>query len=57
MAVIALYVERRRIMATLKYQKNVAARILKCGKSRVWLNPSRINDVSEAITAFEGEIG
>ena len=37
----------------LKSQKNIAARILKCGKSRVWLDPSRINDISEAITAAD----
>lgn len=32
-------------------QKNIAARILKCGKTRVWLDPERMNDVDEAITA------
>ncbi len=34
----------------LKSQKNIAAKILKCGKSRVWLDPARINDISDAIT-------
>lgn len=37
----------------LKSQKNVAARILKCGQTRVWFDPSRINDISEAITAAD----
>ena len=36
---------------TLKTQKTIAARLLKCGKSRVWLDPERIHDIEEAITA------
>lgn len=32
-------------------QKKTAARILKCGKSRVWFDPSRPGDIDEAITA------
>ncbi len=28
----------------------MAAKIMKCGKSRVWMNPSRIADIAEAIT-------
>ena len=35
----------------LSSQKKVAARILKCGKSRVWFNPARIGDIKDAITA------
>lgn len=35
----------------LKSQKRMAARIIGCGVSRVWINPARIADVSEAITA------
>lgn len=34
----------------LKYQKRMAASILKCGLSRVWINPNRIEDVADAIT-------
>ena len=37
----------------LRSQKNIAARIMKCGKTRVWLDPSRANDISEAITAAD----
>ena len=37
----------------LRSQKNIAARIMKCGKSRIWMDTSRINDVSEAITAAD----
>lgn len=37
----------------LKSQKTIASRILKCGKSRVWLDPSRSADISEAITAAD----
>lgn len=34
----------------LKNQKRMAAEILKCGASRVWINPNRITDVADAIT-------
>ena len=34
----------------LKSQRTMAAKVLKCGKSRIWIDPSRIADVSEAIT-------
>ncbi len=38
-------------MSDLKSQKEIAARVLGCGKSRVWLDPSRTEDIKEAITA------
>lgn len=34
----------------LSFQKELAAKILKCGKSRVYIDPKGIEDVSEAIT-------
>jgi large subunit ribosomal protein L19e len=34
----------------LKNQKRMASDILKCGESRVWIDPNRIEDVSDAIT-------
>jgi large subunit ribosomal protein L19e len=34
----------------LKYQKRVAAEMLKCGGSRVWIDPNRIEDAADAIT-------
>ena len=34
----------------LKNQKRMAAEILKCGHSRVWLDPNRIEDIADAIT-------
>jgi large subunit ribosomal protein L19e len=34
----------------LKNQKRMAADILKCGKSRVRINPNRLTDVADAIT-------
>lgn len=37
-------------MTELKAQKMIAAKILKCGKTRVWMDPSRIADIAEAIT-------
>jgi large subunit ribosomal protein L19e len=40
-------------MANLEMQRNIAARVLKCGKSRVWFDPERINDVEDAITSAD----
>ena len=34
----------------LKNQKRVAAEILKCGENRVWIDPNRLEDASDAIT-------
>ena len=34
-------------------QRQIASRVLKCGTSRVWIDPSRIADVSDAITAAD----
>ncbi len=31
-------------------QKAIAAKVLKCGISRVWIDPSKISDVEDAIT-------
>ncbi len=35
----------------LKAQKEIASRVLGCGTSRVWLDPARMKDIQEAITA------
>ena len=32
----------------LKYQKRVAAELLKCGENRVWIDPNKAEDVAEA---------
>jgi large subunit ribosomal protein L19e len=34
----------------LKNQKRMAAEILNCGETRVWIDPNRIEDVADAIT-------
>lgn len=34
----------------LKNQKRMAADILKCGKNRVWVDPDKIEEVTECIT-------
>ncbi len=34
----------------LRSQRRMAAEVLKVGKSRVWIDPDRVEDVSEAIT-------
>lgn len=34
----------------LKTQRRLAAQILKCGENRVWIDPDRIEDVSEVIS-------
>ena len=35
----------------MKAQREIASRVLGCGKSRIWLDPSKIKDIEEAITA------
>ncbi|MBS3054833.1 MAG: 50S ribosomal protein L19e [Candidatus Aenigmarchaeota archaeon] len=40
-------------MAQLTSQKKIAARVLKCGESRVWFDPARGADIAEAITAAD----
>ncbi len=37
----------------MQTQKKIAARILKCGSSKIWLDPARMADVEEAITAAD----
>jgi len=37
----------------IRAQKRIAAKILKCGVSRIWVDPARIGDVSQAITAYD----
>lgn len=34
----------------LSNQRRIAASILKCGRNRVWIDPNRLEDVSDAIT-------
>ena len=34
----------------MKSQREMAAKVMKCGKSRVWMDPSRLADIEEAIT-------
>ena len=31
-------------------QKIIASKVLKCGMSRVWIDPSRVSDIEDAIT-------
>jgi large subunit ribosomal protein L19e len=40
-------------MTDLAGQRRLAARILKIGKNRVWINPERMDDVEGAITRQE----
>ncbi|MFA4819735.1 MAG: 50S ribosomal protein L19e [Candidatus Aenigmatarchaeota archaeon] len=35
----------------MKSQCEMAAKIMKCGKSRVWMDPSRLADIADAITS------
>ncbi|CCJ29911.1 unnamed protein product [Pneumocystis jirovecii] len=35
-------------MANLKYQKRLAAAVLKCGKRKIWLDPNEISEISNA---------
>ncbi len=36
---------------TLETQKRIAARILKCGTSRIWISPDAANEVATAMTS------
>jgi large subunit ribosomal protein L19e len=40
-------------MTNLKNQKRLASSILKAGRSRVWINPKRLEDIEAAITREE----
>jgi large subunit ribosomal protein L19e len=37
-------------MVDLKYQKRMAAEVMKCGIQRVYLDPNKTEDISEAVT-------
>jgi len=37
-------------MVDIAYQRRMAMELLKCGKSRVWIDPKQIDEVSEAVT-------
>ncbi|MCL2550259.1 MAG: 50S ribosomal protein L19e [Methanimicrococcus sp.] len=37
-------------MADLKNQKRMASQILGCGRDRVWIDPTKAEDISKAIT-------
>lgn len=37
----------------VKGQRRMAARVMKCGESRVWFDPSRLGDISQAITTAD----
>jgi len=34
-------------------QRRLAAKILKCGESRVWMDPAKLGEISQAITAAD----
>ncbi len=36
---------------TLETQKRIASRILKCGTTRIWVDPDAVNEVATAMTA------
>lgn len=35
----------------LAAQRRLAAKVMKCGESRVWMDPARLGDIAQAITA------
>lgn len=37
----------------LQTQKRIAAQILKCGKNRIWFDPTRLTEIKEAITKVD----
>ena len=40
-------------MPDLRSQKRMASKIMKCGTTRVWLDPARSADIAEAITSAD----
>ena len=38
------------IIMELVGQRRLAAKVMKCGKSRVWMDPARLGDIAQAIT-------
>lgn len=42
-------------MKTYTLQKRLAAKLLGVGKNRVWLSPSRLNEIGDAITKMDIE--
>jgi len=34
----------------LRYQRRIAADLLKCGENRVWMNPEKIEEIKKAVT-------
>ena len=41
------------IFIEIRSQQRIAAKILKCGESRIWVDPARIGDVTQAITSYD----
>jgi large subunit ribosomal protein L19e len=35
-------------MSNLRLQKNLAAKVLKCGRKKIWLDPNEVNEISNA---------
>merc|ERR1719158_198897 len=35
-------------MSTLRLQKRLASKVLKCGKNKIWLDPNETNKIAEA---------
>merc|ERR1712033_23151 len=35
-------------MSTLRLQKRLASKVLKCGKNKIWLDPNEINEIANA---------
>ncbi len=45
--------EEKKKAVDLSFQKRLAADLLKCGERRVWIDPTKINEIAEAITREE----
>ncbi|KAF3812939.1 hypothetical protein GH733_019281 [Mirounga leonina] len=43
-----LEVEEFNAMSTLRLQKRLASSALRCGKKKVWLDPSETNEITSA---------
>merc|ERR1711970_96568 len=45
---MGLFIRSTFTMSTLRLQKRLASKVLKCGKNKIWLDPNETNDIANA---------
>lgn len=43
-----LSILKKNFFSSLRLQKRLAAKVLKCGKGKIWLDPNEVNEISNA---------